>query len=1063
MPKGIPKGTREGRMMVGQATSWLRAIIGIAVLVLELGPYSILSMANPLDEWPTEFREDADLHGVFFLDAQTGWAVGDRGAIWQTTDGGQRWQLQPAPVGCRLNAIYFLDRRRGWIVGGWTQPYTHRSRGVVLRTESGGQQWTRVKNLELPELRGVHFVDAATGYAAGFGNPLYPSGCFVTSDGGRSWQTVSSDTAHNWTGVAFMGSGSGLLVSSRGAVASLRNRQLKLLREASPRFRRFRNLAARQDGPAVLVGDGGLVIATDNGGQQWSNLTANLPGSISQQFDFHAVETSGTQMWVAGTPGTVVMRSANGGRSWETHETGQTLPLEDLRFVDRNIGWAVGAQGTILKTIDGGARWTIQHAASERVALLGVFASIEEVPTELFGQTSAVLNYRSRCLVVGVAQEDHDSPHVSAIHRAHEAIVQLGGSGANTFWGFRLPEAGLSIANETIATTWSRDHKQLRLSPAGTEQLCQRIASAVRQWKPSIVVTTKAGSLRLGLLAETVRTAIEKAGDPSAFPELERTARLLAWQVTGAVAVAPGNDAGQSLRIEADEISTSLAKPLSDLSKQAKALVTDSPVDPVISYSILPIVGDIAPKSVQHMFQAAGIRLTSDQRRRMVDRSNVDIEGMRRAIQRTENVHAILSRAANSNTSADAWLGQVDDLIGNFGFVSNDLMASGDVLLRLIGSFRESGQMDTAVQLMEMFTERFPEHPALEAAILDMISELTSTERRHHRPWTGAKQANPLRISTHSRTDPANSSATEKNPFVASGPEPSSSASPRNNGGLELKVSNQSMNSSPIERLWKLVDRMGPRLAAEPMLQMQLAAMNRSDRSKAAIYRTDLKRMAASLPDTHWRACAWGELWLAGDEQQIYKPIIRCGQASAPHLDGIHDDATWDAADTVELSTGGQFGFKLSSTVAVTRDGNFLYLAIECNKVDTVEYPESSRPRRRDADLSQRDRVNIYLDVNRDYSSAWRLTVDSRGWTGEALGADTSWDPTWYVASHDTPEKWAIEAAIPLDKLGGGRPRAKAAWAVGLERIAPGAGRQSWPLDMTSAARGERFGYLSFE
>ena len=51
--------------------------------------------------------DDAELTDVVFVDRQRGWAIGDRGVIWFSSDGGHSWQLQTAPCRCRLEAIQF--------------------------------------------------------------------------------------------------------------------------------------------------------------------------------------------------------------------------------------------------------------------------------------------------------------------------------------------------------------------------------------------------------------------------------------------------------------------------------------------------------------------------------------------------------------------------------------------------------------------------------------------------------------------------------------------------------------------------------------------------------------------------------------------------------------------------------------------------------------------------------------------------------------------------------------------------------------------------------------------
>ena len=51
---------------------------------------------------PPQMLEDAELNDVFFVDPDRGWAIGDRGVIWSTEDGGRHWSLADSPVNCRL-------------------------------------------------------------------------------------------------------------------------------------------------------------------------------------------------------------------------------------------------------------------------------------------------------------------------------------------------------------------------------------------------------------------------------------------------------------------------------------------------------------------------------------------------------------------------------------------------------------------------------------------------------------------------------------------------------------------------------------------------------------------------------------------------------------------------------------------------------------------------------------------------------------------------------------------------------------------------------------------------
>src|SRR3954462_3645315 len=89
-------------------------------------------------------RHDAALNDIRFTNPKSGWAVGDRGVIWHTEDGGATWQEQQSNTACNLGGLCMLDENRGWAVGGESQQGRAATRGTVLRTEDGGNTWTQL-------------------------------------------------------------------------------------------------------------------------------------------------------------------------------------------------------------------------------------------------------------------------------------------------------------------------------------------------------------------------------------------------------------------------------------------------------------------------------------------------------------------------------------------------------------------------------------------------------------------------------------------------------------------------------------------------------------------------------------------------------------------------------------------------------------------------------------------------------------------------------------------------------------------------------------------------------
>src|SRR5262249_51789507 len=84
-----------------------------------------------------------------------------------------------------------------WVVGREEIPYGG-SVAVILATKDGGLKWTRLGMNLLPGMNCIRFFDENNGIIAGDGSDLFPSGVFITKDGGRSWQPVKGPRCATW-------------------------------------------------------------------------------------------------------------------------------------------------------------------------------------------------------------------------------------------------------------------------------------------------------------------------------------------------------------------------------------------------------------------------------------------------------------------------------------------------------------------------------------------------------------------------------------------------------------------------------------------------------------------------------------------------------------------------------------------------------------------------------------------------------------------------------------------------------------------------------------------------
>ena len=241
--------------------------------------------------------------------------------------------------------------------------------------------------------------------------------------------------------------------------------------------------------------------------------------------NFHATACLDKHIWVAGKPGSVVWHSPDFGQTWQTHATGQTLPLNAVQFFDEAHGWAVGDGGTILGTDDGGKTWAMQRRGAQRAAVSFVHARPANEPLE----TVAVLGGDEGYITAAVQVTSAD-PATADMKRATEpdrwfaAQRRVGGAAAESFGLLPLPSFLEDADQKEIVATWDR---QLRAPRRAT--WCDMLTMHLRTWRPEVVITDAAGPHVENVVADAVREAFDRAGDPQSFPEQLAIFRLEPW------------------------------------------------------------------------------------------------------------------------------------------------------------------------------------------------------------------------------------------------------------------------------------------------------------------------------------------------------------------------------------------------------------------------------------------------------------------------------------------------------------------------------------------------------
>jgi photosystem II stability/assembly factor-like uncharacterized protein len=228
-------------------------------------------------------------------------AVGSRGLIAFSDDGGRAWHQAKVPVESDLLAVQFPSARRGWAVG---------HDGVILESEDGGATWSRqmdgrvaaktftqyYQGLEekadasasaalatvtqnykagpvLPFLD-VCFEDDNTGYAVGsFGTIA------TTKDGGKTWtpwlHAIDNPQQLNLNAVRDIG-GNVLLAAEKGQIFRL-NRVTRRFDAMSTGYSGSFLAIVGSEKAIVAFGLRGTAFRSSDGGNSWAQV--QVPGS----------------------------------------------------------------------------------------------------------------------------------------------------------------------------------------------------------------------------------------------------------------------------------------------------------------------------------------------------------------------------------------------------------------------------------------------------------------------------------------------------------------------------------------------------------------------------------------------------------------------------------------------------------------------------------------------------------------------------------------------------------------------------------------------------------------
>jgi photosystem II stability/assembly factor-like uncharacterized protein len=318
-------GSSSVRPISSLLDEWMRArhLITVIIPILALVPLGF-------GQWQrAETGSLAWLHALSIVDEKAAWVAGSNGTLLKTDDGGSSWRKVPFPTRDNIRDVYFRDRLEGWaLCERQSDGYSPRIQSYLLKTSDGGATWSAVQ-IEVTSGRWTRFVNTRN------------SGSFLVGEGGSITAVPGTRQGQGPAGLPV---------------------RLLILGGADP----------GGDG-ITLVGAGGTVLFSKNGGAQW--FEGRLPATKRSVRLNSVAFVNHSTGWAVGSGG-ALLKTTDGGRSWDAVEVpGTSEDLTDVGFRSKKDGFVVGAGGVVLRTTDGGVTWSPHRLGKnhrfERVGFAG--------------------------------------------------------------------------------------------------------------------------------------------------------------------------------------------------------------------------------------------------------------------------------------------------------------------------------------------------------------------------------------------------------------------------------------------------------------------------------------------------------------------------------------------------------------------------------------------------------------------------------------------------------------------------------------------------------------------
>jgi photosystem II stability/assembly factor-like uncharacterized protein len=383
------------------------------------------------------WTENAKLtvNDVDFFDHDHGWAVGLSGAIYGTSDGGHRWQLQTSGTNVHLSDIEAISASEAWSVGRYQgfsdviMPPPVPS--ALLHTIDGGATWQSLDTPPNSSYREIAFVgqdgwvlsercEPQPEYSYCTYEPSPTTFIQRTRDGGQTWDLLDAPTGQDsfshltfadandgWMSGTYCSTDNCYDLGDHSAIFRTEDGGMTWKAVDTTAYGRVVALAFEDDlrgwalaracprsGEACLNN----FLSTDDGGASWLQLSqTRSDGEYGDSLRHHTGVLFRTSF------SGLALRSTDSGRSWQDIQT-PAIELADIAASDTDTAFVAGG-GEVLRTDDGGHSWRSVASLHGQVRMLGFWDEVHGI--------AAVWDCPYSCLKIYATSDGGVTWHIS--------------------------------------------------------------------------------------------------------------------------------------------------------------------------------------------------------------------------------------------------------------------------------------------------------------------------------------------------------------------------------------------------------------------------------------------------------------------------------------------------------------------------------------------------------------------------------------------------------------------------------------------------------------------------